>query len=248
METVSRPDPEGIPLLPDPDLHEILRYMGYRGDAPGSELLAEIGECVRDLQKAVTPRYVYERFPLGRKDRNSEGEIPCFADLEVVSRDLSQNLKDCREVCLMAVTLGTGPDLLVRRASVTRVSRALIYQAAAAAMTETWCGMINERIRKEAEIEGLYTRPRFSPGYGDLPLTLQRDISRILNMPKEIGVSLTETLLMTPSKSVTALIGLSGTPKDCRTSHCEACPASADCPYRERTPQETYTSEKAGNG
>ena len=114
----------------------------------------------------------------------------------------------------------------------TRVSRALIYQAAAAAMTETWCGMINERIRKEAEIEGLYTRPRFSPGYGDLPLTLQRDISRILNMPKEIGVSLTDTLLMTPSKSVTALIGVAKTPADCHKSGCAACSAASTCPYR----------------
>ena len=238
METVSRPDPEGIPLLPDPDLHEILRYMGYRGDAPGSELLAEIGECVRDLQKAVTPRYVYERFPLGRKDRNSEGEILCFADLEVVSRDLSQNLKDCREVCLMAVTLGPGPDLLVRRASVGRMSRAVIYQAAAAAMTEVWCDRINERIRKEAGKEGLYTRPRFSPGYGDLPLSLQKEISRILNMPKEIGVSLTDTMLMTPSKSVTALIGVSSVPVDHREisakAGCAGCPASADCAYAKR--------------
>ena len=232
METVSRLDPDGTAQLPDPDLREILRYMGYRGNPPGSELLGEIGECVRDLQKAVTPRYVYERFPLGRKKREEEGEILCFANLEVVSRNLSKNLEDCTEVCLMAVTLGTGPDLLVRRASVTRMSRALIYQAAAAAMTETWCDRINERIRIEALRDGLYTRPRFSPGYGDLPLSLQRDLSRILNMPKEIGVSLTDTFLMTPSKSVTALIGLSRTPKDCRAGRCEECEAGETCPYR----------------
>lgn len=232
METVSSPDPEGLARLPDPDPREVLRYTGYRGKPADSELLGEIGECVRDLQKVVTPRYVYERFPLGRKKREAEGEILCFADLEVVSRDLSKNLEGCAEVCLMAVTLGTGPDLLVRRASVTGMGRALIYQAAAAAMTETWCDMINERIRGEALREGLYLRPRFSPGYGDLPLSLQRDISRILNMPKEIGVSLTDTFLMTPSKSVTALIGLSATPKDCPSGRCEECEAGADCPYR----------------
>ena len=73
METVSRIDPEAAVHLPDPDPREILRYMGYRGNPPGSELLGEIGECVRDLQKAVTPRYVYERFPLGRKKREEEG-------------------------------------------------------------------------------------------------------------------------------------------------------------------------------
>ena len=99
-------------------------------------------------------------------------------------------------------------------------------------MTEVWCDRINERIRLEADRDGLYTRPRFSPGYGDLPLDLQKDISRILNMPKEIGVSLTQTLLMTPSKSVTALIGLSEKPGICRKRGCEDCEASENCPYR----------------
>ena len=76
----------------------------------------------------------------------------------------------------MAVTLGPGPDRLIRRASVGQMSRAVVLQAAAAAMTETWCDQINERIRQEAERDGLCTRPRYSPGYGDLPLELQKDI------------------------------------------------------------------------
>ena len=158
----------------------------------------------------------------------------CFAGIRVCSKDLSANLRDCSGVYLMAVTLGPGPDLLVRRASVGRMSRAVIYQAAAAAMTETWCDLINERIRKEAERDGLYTRPRFSPGYGDLPLALQKDISRILNMRGEIGVSLTETMLMMPSKSVTALIGVSRIPGNCRRRGCAECSASAECNYAER--------------
>jgi cobalamin-dependent methionine synthase I len=132
----------------------------------------------------------------------------------------------------MAVTLGPGPDLLIRRAGIEKVSRAVILQAAAAAMTETWCDQVNERIRLEAERNGLYTRPRYSPGYGDLPLTMQTDISRILNMPKEIGVSLTDSLLMTPSKSVTALIGVSQIAGDCRRSGCAECSASSTCIYR----------------
>ena len=99
-------------------------------------------------------------------------------------------------------------------------------------MTEEWCDRINERIRLEAEKDGLYLRPRYSPGYGDLPLEMQRDISRILNMPKEIGVSLTQSLLMTPSKSVTALIGVSEEPGECRSKGCEECEAADNCMYR----------------
>ena len=232
----------------NPERREILRYLGYRGAAPDEEILREIDICVSDLNEAVTPRFVYDRFALSREQKQSsenglnegltEGlteEQLCFAGIRVSSKDLSVNLRGCCGVYLMAVTLGPGPDLLVRRASVGRMSRAVIYQAAAAAMTEVWCDRINDRIRLEAEKDGMYTRPRFSPGYGDLPLSLQKDISRVLNMPKEIGVSLTDTMLMTPSKSVTALSGVSSVPaghgKGFRKTGCADCPSSADCAY-----------------
>ena len=56
--------------------------------------------------------------------------------------------------------------------------------------------------------EGLALRPRFSPGYGDLPLEFQRDFFRILRPQRRIGVTLTDACLMVPSKSVTALVGI----------------------------------------
>jgi len=239
-----------------PDIREVERYLGYHGVVPDEETLRGIRECIRDLQEAVTPRFVYERFPLSfikavplsvKKETDgavlaaqsecgdpSAEDVPviCFEELKIRSRNLAKNLEGCSAVYLMAVTLGPGPDRLIRRASVSSMSRAVIYQAAAAAMTETWCDEINERIRLEAAKDGLFTRPRYSPGYGDLPLELQRDISRILNMPKEIGVSLTQTLLMTPSKSVTALIGVSDKPGACRSKGCEECEAAQNCQYR----------------
>lgn len=215
-----------------PDLREVVRYLGYRGVTPDEEIMREIEVCIGELQEAVTPRFVYEKFPLSVKISSEGPEILCLGELEICSRDLMKNLRGCCGAYLMAVTLGPGPDRLVRRASIGRMSRAVIYQAAAAAMTETWCDCINERIRQEAQSEGLYTRPRYSPGYGDLPLALQKDISRILNMPKEIGVSLTETLLMTPSKSVTAIIGVSESPVKCGPKEgCAGCDA-LECPYR----------------
>ena len=216
---------------PEPDRKEIIRYLGYRGSSPGPEVLKEIEYCARELEKAAEPRFIYEKFELTSRTAEDGGEILCMAGLEIRSRDLAKNLSDCTAVYMMAATIGPGPDMLVRRASVGRMSRAVIYQAAGAAMIENWCDLINGRIRREAYKEGLYTRPRFSPGYGDLPLEMQRDIARILNMPKEIGVSLTENLLMTPSKSVTALIGASETDKECAVRRCEECGSRADCPY-----------------
>ena len=222
-----------------PDLREITRYLGYYGVTPDESMMREIDQCINELEKVITPRFVYDRFGLLQKEEG-DGSVLSFGGIETGSRDLARNLKGCTEVYIMAVTLGPGPDRLVRRASVGRMSRALIYQAAAAAMTEAWCDEINERIRREAAKDGLYTRPRFSPGYGDLPLSLQAQISGILNMPKEIGVSLTESYLMTPSKSVTALIGVSPEPASPgrgspEAGKCGSCAAAESCPYADHS-------------
>jgi hypothetical protein len=160
--------------------------------------------------------------------------------IRIESRALGKNLRGCEEICLMACTLGPGPDRLIRRASVTQMSRAVILQAASAAMIEDYCDAVNAGIREAAAERGLLTRPRFSPGYGDLPLELQEGISRILQMPKTIGVGLTDTLLMTPSKSVTAIIGLlrpeqaadADADPTCTMAGCRLCGARETCEYR----------------
>ena len=193
-------------MVLEPDRREIARYLGYHGITPDAAMQEEIELCVARLQQAVTPRFVYEKFAVSVDSGQSFVKI---ANIPIHSKHLAANLEGCCAAYLMAVTLGPAPDRLVKRASVERMSRALILQAAAAAMAELLCDEINARILREAAKEGLRgMRRRFSPGYGDLPLEMQREVCAVLNMPKEIGVSLTDTLLMTPSKSVTAIVGV----------------------------------------
>lgn len=154
-----------------------------------------------------------------------------IAGMKIRSRSLSINLRGCDSVYLMASTLGIGPDRLIARASVNRMSRAVIYQAAAAAMIEAWSDEVNSRIIQEAAKEGLFCRPRFSPGYGDFSLAYQSDFARILRIQKEIGVSLTESMLMMPSKSVTAVIGLSRRDEKCVLHGCEVCSKANGCAF-----------------
>lgn len=225
----------------EPDRKEIARYLGYHGVQPDEAVQQEIEYCVRRLQEDVTPRFVYQKFPLsisaGDPDRAKQGdgkeEIPIIraSSLEIHSRNLARNLQGCTFLYLMAATLGPAPDRLVKRASITGMSRAVIYQAAAAAMIETWCDLICQRISGEAQREGLYCRTRFSPGYGDVPLQLQRDFANILHMDREIGVGLTDTLLMTPSKSVTAFIGASPHRQASQERGCDDCSLQNTCEY-----------------
>jgi cobalamin-dependent methionine synthase I len=119
----------------------------------------------------------------------------------------------------------------VKRAEIRDMLKAYTYQAVGAAMAEAWCDEVNEKIVTEAKERGLFTRPRFSPGYGDFPLEVQKDFEKILAMPKSIGVSLSESLLMTPTKSITAVIGLSDKATDCHRAGCEECSMHETCEY-----------------
>ena len=241
-------------LIPT-DLNEVYRYLGFHGITPTPEMTGIIQECLEKLQEVSAPRsfYLYtplEIIPAGEvsTEEVSAGEaaeasapeaasvegasapLLRFAGMEVRSKGLARNLAGCREVCLLAATIGPGVDLLIRRAQVSAMSRAVIYQAAGAAMIEAYVDGLNEQIRQEAHARGLFLRPRFSPGYGDFSLGHQTDFARVLEMQKTCGITLGSSLLMTPSKSVTAVIGLSDHGTDCREPGCEEC--AHPCEYR----------------
>ena len=107
----------------------------------------------------------------------------------------------------MAGTVGSEVDRLLARYGKLSVAKAVVMQAAAAAMVEAYCNELNAMWKKEYLEKGLYLRPRFSPGYGDFPLSAQKQILDGLEAGKRIGITLTEGFLMLPSKSVTAVIG-----------------------------------------
>jgi hypothetical protein len=203
---------------------EIGRYLGYRNDPPGAEVSALIEDCLRQLDAAASPRQISCRV-----ECRIEGDTVRLGALSVESRSLAEHLSGCSEAYLFAATLGTGVDQLLRRYSQLRVSRATVLQAASAAMIEAWCDQCQEQLAET--LDGLYLRPRFSPGYGDLPLSFQRPLLDTLEAGKRIGLGLTDSMLMTPSKSVSAIIGLTGDKKSCTVHRCAAC-SKLNCPFR----------------
>lgn len=212
----------------EPEYREIYRYLGYRGISPDEETDRRIRKCVADLNRVITPKNVYESFPL----ETGNGCVR-FAGLEVRSSDLIRNLKDSTRITMLAVTIGHGVDKLIRRAEVSDMLDAAIFQAAGAAMVESYIDTVNEQIRQEAKAEGYSLRPRFSPGYGDLPLSMQTDFERILKMSRNCGIALTDTYLMVPSKSVTALIGMTLSTEDaCSVTGCETCNLASSCEFK----------------
>ena len=160
------------------------------------------------MQKAAAPRCFYRSFPV----RQTVPDITEIAGLNIKSKNLYKNLEGCDHAYMFAATVGIGIDMLIKRSELTSLMEASIYQAAGAEMVESFADSEIKKIKETEAASGYTLRPRFSPGYGDLPLALQSNFARILDMQKWCGITLTETLLMVPSKSITAFIGCANKP------------------------------------
>ena len=206
---------------------EAVRYLGYGRHAVDEHTLALVESCFEELSQAACGRIVYRIFDL---EFPGNGQI-LLGGLDIKSRNLTRNLTGCEKAALLGATLGPKVDLLLRKYSLGDMARVVTLQACAAAMLEEYLDDWQENLGQEMQKEGYYLRPRFSPGYGDFPIEHQDMILRMLDTAKKIGLSLTDGNMLTPSKSVTAVIGLSREKVPCHTKGCEAC-LKTDCAYR----------------
>ena len=211
-------------------MREAVRYLGYGKHAVDDQTLRLIADSFGSLRTLSSRKSVYRIFDLEQED----GETVRFGSLTVKSKSLGKNLRGCDKIVLFGATLGIGVDQLLSRTSKTDMAKTVVLQACAAALLEEYCDECQERIRQEMESEGRYLRPRFSPGYGDFPIECQRDMVRMLDCAKSIGLTLTESCMMAPSKSVTAVIGAGRAAVRCHRQGCESC-EKLDCIYRRDT-------------
>ncbi len=208
------------------DRKEICRYLGYRNVVPDENINALIESCVDEVLKFAAPASFYKRFLL-----KIDGSLIKIENLEFYSKSLSKNLADCSEVILFAATLGLEVDRILVKYSKINVSRAVVFQSTAAAAIETFCNECQEKIESEVKKEGLFVRSRFSPGYGDVALSIQKDFLNMIKADRTVGIILTQGDIMIPEKSVTAFMGLSSVDTKCHREGCEIC-GKTDCSYR----------------
>lgn len=211
----------------DKRISEAVRYLGYGRNAVDDRTKHLIEIMLQELEQTANVKSVYQFFPC---DTKKECNIQ-IGTMEIKSKNLSKNLKGCQEVALFGITLGVGVDILIRRYMVTDMTKAVVAQACAAVLLEEACDELQEEIRKEKAKEQLWIRPRFSPGYGDFDIHHQKDILRMLDTHKKIGLSMTDSYMLTPTKSVTALIGICEEEMQCHKTGCESC-MKLDCQYR----------------
>ena len=182
------------------DEREILRYAMLPSFAPRPEELP-LQECLEAARGAAQCRAVWCRFPVTR-----DGDALDLGFAKTNSRDLRQHLEGCGEILLFACTAGAEMDRRIARAKIGSPAKGLLMHAIGAQQVEGACDRL---CRQLAEMyPDRQMTDRFSPGYGDLPLEMQRDVMSALDCGRTVGIVLTDSLLMTPSKSVTAIIGM----------------------------------------
>lgn len=211
-------------MLRPVDRKEAARYLGYRDAEPDEIILQMMDECEKELSEAAHPAYTVGIFDIEPVNDTTVGLKDCT--LVLTGKDIVKHLEGCQSAALMAVTLGSGVDTLLRKLQVTSMPKALVADAMAGAMIEQICNDVQAELSEK--LPNMRQTWRFSPGYGDLPLAIQPEFLTVVEAPKRIGLSVTEGNMLTPVKSVTAVVGLqdmnkfSGhfsmdTPEDART-------------------------------
>lgn len=212
------------PRLTGINRNEALSYLGYKGCIIPDGIREDIFQCERMLLNTALPRLVWRQFEL-LEDGSLSG-----TDFRPEGNDIRELLKDCHHIIMMGATLGAEIEALMRRTQITNMAYAVILDACASAAIENVCDNFCEDLA--VTLAPLHLTDRFSPGYGDFPFSQQPDFSRILDLPRRIGVTFSSGGLMIPQKSVTALIGVSSSPQKRRFRGCTYCNMFNTCIYR----------------
>ncbi len=178
---------------------EILRYLRTSSKTDDERVLSLIDNCCEEVNRCVNPKTIHKIF-----DCNVNDYGVSIGEYTFKSKRLAQNLAGCKRVCVFAATLGTECDRLLRTYSLTDITRSAVLQACLASKIEEVCDSLEDRLKAD----GMSLRPRYSPGYFDLDITENRKIFELIDITKRIGLTLTDTCQMVPTKSVTAFIGI----------------------------------------
>ena len=192
---IDRPTPTPI------SEREALRYMGAR--EASDEVLSLLRDAIAEAGDCFSGRVCATECGV-----RIDGDTVDFGFASVESRDLAKALRGCDRALIFAATVGVEIDRLIAKHSRLSPARALALQALGAERIEAVCDAFCRSRADEYAKTSRTLRPRFSAGYGDLPLVFQREIFQLLDCPRRIGLTLNDSLLMSPTKSVTAIAGV----------------------------------------
>ena len=182
---------------PPVDKREIMRYAKSLGDEENASI---INECIDKSGGVLNYNIAFCELNF-----TINGGVCDFGAFSVSSHSLSKNLSEAKRVFLFVASVGHGIDRLINKYSRTSPHKALFYNAIGTERVEALADSFVKWLEDKTSLKAM---PRFSAGYGDLPLSIQKDIFEFLKPEKQAGVFLSDNFIMSPSKSVTAFLGL----------------------------------------
>lgn len=203
MVRIEYASPEEIDIRPE----RVKAYFGSKSGYYADELQVrdEIDELVdyyiKDIKQRLACKACYDRFPVSYK-----GDHVDMVFLKEKSWTIKQYLRNCDEIILFAATIGFDADRLIHKYSGFMILNALVADAVSSAAAEAWCNLLCSRFKEREAARGNITLPRFSIGYGDTDLAWQKNICSVLASRSKIGVYVTDSMVLIPSKSVTAVV------------------------------------------
>lgn len=195
---------------------QVLRYLGYRGQGLTPEVEAQLdGQAKRALELAH-PRASWLIFDIAERGEDEAG-LPFVrlkdSTLSLTGRSIARHLEKARACAVLAVTVGMDVERELLRLSLTNTLAELVFDACATVAVEQAADATSKSIAAAARERGLFANARFSPGYGDLPLSVQPSLLACVDAQRRLGITLSKSLLMTPTKSITALMGCFDEPR-----------------------------------
>jgi hypothetical protein len=211
------------------DREEVKRYLGMSGKTVPAETEHQIDSCIQETLRVIRPRAVYLRKAF---QATEDGFQIQGSPLYLSGKSIQPFLEGAAEAWFLAVTVGQGMDRLIRTVMVSRPEESIILDCCGAVAVEAAADLLQAALLQTVTQEGLQLTPRFSPGYGDLPIELQRDFLNLLDAQRKIGLTITESSMLVPSKSITALIGIRSDQKAITYHPCDACIRRHNCELR----------------
>ncbi len=209
------------------DYREVRRYLGIKnGDGGVSDSLIE--ELFERAKRTVTPQIISGEYDIGC---THEGYLLAGTQLVFKGKLIEKVLDGCSGLVLFAATLTLEADKIVREYSAKDMGNALVINAVLTAYLENAADEFEVQIKAREAAKGNTAKPRISCGYGDFDLSAQKDIISLLKADKYLGISVNESNMLVPVKSITALIGIKANAREKETKeHCDSC--NKDCGYR----------------
>ncbi len=181
--------------LPEVSVKEVLRYARAKENDKTS--LSLLKECIEEA-RVENGKIAYCNLPV-----KIEQDTLDLGPIHLESKNLGKFLKDTDSVVLFAATIGISFDRLITKYSLLSPAKALMLQALGAERAEALCDAFSDFIKEKV---GAKKALRFSPGYGDVPLSLQKEIIKLLCAEKNCGIYVNDSFLLSPSKTVTAFL------------------------------------------